>query len=288
MTWVTSPGLHLETSTGDIQSFQEIVIFSCILYKKDTPEWELRFWIFKRMLSQAKCLKLRVVVVDDGTSPEFLAELKEFPNLVVVPGYENTQLNDLPNNMSASRRFAAKKSTEIHRDAKYFMYMVPEKADMIDHDKINWIIRQMRNSNALAAVIGRKNFDSLPDFQRRSEIRGNYRLNQILHNDRKFTPLPEHINLEDQYDFFFGVWVFSRSGLEDFYLPYRGNKWSEDSVPLMKAIREVKDRVIKIIVDFKYPPEQMDFEKNANPQGYRGKRILQYWSIISQARHAIL
>lgn len=89
------------------------------------------------MLSQAKCLKLRVVVVDDGTSPEFLAELKEFPNLVVVPGYENTQLNDLPNNMSASRRFAAKKSTEIHRDAKYFMYMVPEKADMIDHDKIN-------------------------------------------------------------------------------------------------------------------------------------------------------
>ena len=44
----------------------------------------------------------------------------------------------------------------------------------------------------------------------------------------------------------------------------------------MKAIREVKDRVIKIIVDFKYPPEQMDFEKNANPQGYRGKRILQY------------
>ncbi len=70
-----------------------MVLFTCILYKSDTPEWKIRFPLFLEMLRNAKSIGLSVVVVDDssggGTSPDYLEQLREFDNLTIVDKFPN-------------------------------------------------------------------------------------------------------------------------------------------------------------------------------------------------------
>ncbi len=242
--------------------------------------------MFKAFMLRSEQLLLDVVVVDDGSDEDYLEELRQFSHLIIISWSNNTDMRDIRDNrMSASRRFAAREALTRFPDKKYFLYSVPEKSDLIEEKKLSHIVTQMKVWRWVAAVIGRNSLTDLPPFQQLTEARGNYRLSQLLAWDRSLmkTSLGKELPI---YDFFFWVWVFSRSGLEKYYFSYLWNKWSEDSIPLMQAIR-AQEKVSQILIDFQYPSEQMQFEKQWVPKTYERKRASQFRSIVTQARRVI-
>lgn len=266
-----------------------LVIFTCILYRKDFPEWLVRFNLFKEALERAESLWLSVVAVDDGTDSLFIDELRSFQNLHIIPGYTNDDQSDSHNKMSASRRFAAREAMKLFPNKEFLLYTVPEKVDLIKEESLVHIVSEMVKNQAMAAVIGRSDFLTLPIFQRLSEIRGNHRLMQILSGGRDFSKnsLPHSLTPDDFYDFFFWVGILSYEWIKKYYLPHRWDKWSEDSIPLMLAMW-AKEKVLKILIDFSYPSLQTEFEQWEDSVFYKRKRLVQFRSILTQAKREFI
>lgn len=71
----------------------------------------------------------------------------------------------------------------------------------MNRDKLAYIVLQMKVQNLVGAVIGRNTLVDLPIFQQLSEVRGNYRLSQLLSDDRMLDKnFTKDIPI---YDFFF-------------------------------------------------------------------------------------
>ncbi len=259
-------------------NISNMVLFTCILYESDTPEWKIRFPLFLEMLECAKKIGISVVVVDDGTSPDYLGQLKKFDNLTIVEGSENIDTEDLKNGMSASRRFAARSAMTRFPKKTHFLYMAPEKVDMADSWKLLYILWEMISRKVEGTIIWRKNMEDLLVFRARSESIGNRYLEKCI---------PENKRWSVPLDFFFGVGVYTRGLLEKYYLKDRWDKWSEDSLPMIRAIH-AWEKIGDIRVDFSYPPIQMDHEETlSNSEGYKQKRVLQLRAIWHQAALAI-
>ncbi len=175
--------------------------------------------------------------------------------------------------MSASRRFAARSAMTQFPEKTHFLYMVPEKGDMIDSWKLSYILREMMAHKVEGAIIWRKSMENLPAFQARSEAIGNTYLQKCIPENKKWwVPL----------DFFFGVGVYTRRLLEQYYLKDRWNLWSEDSRPMIRAIC-AWENIGDIRVDFSYPPSQMEHEQTpSHSEEYRKKRVWQLRSIWHQ------
>lgn len=174
-----SPDLGLEQS-----KYSDLVAFTSTFYKDDV-EWRVRSEACFEMLDNAQKLDIRVVVWDGGSDWEFIKRLWNYPNITLVHSgkwWENTDLT-----MAGERRFTGSVAMKKYSDASYFLWLEPEKADLISEKSIDAILDPMRNWEADIVVPSRKSKDTLPPQQRAAENRANRRAIDIVETKKMST-----------------------------------------------------------------------------------------------------
>lgn len=223
-----------------------------------------------KMIRKTINSKLKIIIVDGGSSQEFINRLKDL-NVFL--------LNDTGGTMSSSRRKGYTAASRIP-DTQVIAWLEPEKYPLINKSLI--VAAQIILSGKADIVIpSRKKsaFTSLPPLQSHTEQEGNKQIKQILQSNlHKSIP-----NL----DMFFGPKLFANRAdiIGIFTTRYDKllniaidqinlfEKWSNTlTLPVVYAILKGY-RVISKTVDYTHPKEQSKLEtKNLR---FNQKRIMQ-------------
>lgn len=82
--------------------------------------------------------------------------------------------------MNPPRREALKRALNDYPDAKFFLWMEPEKTDLITHENFDRMLTPMRNGSAQLVVPTPKPKDTRPEYMRMIENRANRRINTLI------------------------------------------------------------------------------------------------------------
>ncbi len=150
-----SRGLDREKKEGE--KFSDLVIFTATLYKNDAVS-KLRQELAKKFFANAKNLGIKCVVVDGGSNQEFLDELKGFDNVELIV--------DPKASMGESRREGLQKGIGQF-DAPYYLWVEPEKYDLIKEESLVAMIQGLRDGRADIVVPKRKDLSTMSEFQKK-------------------------------------------------------------------------------------------------------------------------
>lgn len=308
----------------EISKYHDFVAFTSTFYKDDV-EWKVRSEAFFEMIENAQKLGIRVVVGDGWSGSEFIERLQKYSNITyVVSGrwWENPDLT-----MAGERRFTWKKAMEAFPDATNFLWLEPEKAELMKMENIDAILQPLRDGFADMVVPSRKSKETLPPQQRAAENRANRRASHILKRS-SMAPLHDFrsaskYSIEDwiwswvyhtydriykdnhtwvqydsslnvdilktnaQYDLWFGPKAFARKSMDEDFLSYHWAKWDGIITSVLAGKMRWKN-VVDVPVDFSYPPKQTELETDP-VQGlkYQKLRRSQYRYIIKTIRDMV-
>ena len=234
------------------EQFHDLAICTTTLYKDDAIS-HVRQKLALKLLKNAERLGIRCVVVDGGSNPAFLEQVRAMTNVVLI---EDAQLG-----MGESRRVAFKRAFNIPQ-VSYVLWTEPEKDDMVREDNIQKMISSVRQGEADIVVPKRQSMSSMPKFQAWIESRANQKASQ------------------EQWDLWFGPKLFNRAG-GDFFLNYKGDldKWDAVIKPVLNA-RNGGKTVKTVEIDYNYDPSQTEVEED--DRGMKQKRLDQYRSILNE------
>lgn len=221
------------------------------------------------MFSRSLGLGLQIMVVDSGSSIDFVNEIKKLgvPNLTT----------NFSGTFSESRRTGYKIAAAL-ADVKVIVWTEPEKSNLINNSLIE-ACKTIENGTADVVVPRRskKTMESLPPFQKESEELGNKQIREMTNKD---------------LDIFFGPKIFSaRPDVVELFLEkfeYKDDsknnkdsdleKWLNSiSFPIISAL--IKNyKVIDYEIDYVHPKSQTEIEKG-NP-AFDEKRIIQRENLI--------
>ncbi len=212
-----------------------IVIGTTTLYPEGLSEPRVQMAL--KMVRAARELGYRVVVVEDGSSPDVAEALGQAEAEVVARENPGT-------GMGPGRRQALRLAAEAAGVGGVAFWMEPERYPLMPF--IGQICQPIINGEADLVIVGRKSLASYPKAQQMCEVVGNF-------NFQLLTGKP--------WDVYFGPRAF-RSDAVRVFLGYQGeygDKWDSIFVPVMRAMKEGL-RVVEVRVDFIYPPEQKELE----------------------------
>lgn len=281
----------------EVNWFHDLVIFSAILYK-DNLEWQIRSWLCIEMIQKAQQMWIRIVLADGWSDNSILHRIASFSNVVLLHEKDNPEKDDF--SMGDARRYAAREAVAYFPDAKYFMYMAPEKVWIINPNTIERIINPMREGNSTVIVAGRNSKISMPEQQRMVENRTNKRAMQIINDwymksvadfrrelsqGNSSNHLYQDTIPENWYvDFWFGITVWTQETLLKYYMWFSWKKWDADILPAMLA-KKVWVSVWSVWIDFSYPSDQTLLEmRSSERESYNKKRISQYRYIMREVK----
>ena len=304
--------------------YRNFVAFTSTFYKDDV-EWRVRSEAFFEMVNKARILWVNLVVGDGGSGPEFLQRVAQYPNVILFHSWkwgENSETT-----MGGERRFTAQKAMEKYPEAQYFLWLEPEKIDLMKWESIDAILDPLKKWSADIVVPSRKSKATLPPQQRKAENRANVRALDIINNS-KMRSIKDFKNqwvwvwfdfnyavsvYHDPYDWdkesykdwevdtiigktyedakwldlWFGPKAFTKQSLEEDFLTYDGAKWDSIITPVLIARQQWKN-IADVPVDFSYPPEQTQLETDPE-EGikYQKKRLSQYRYIIKTIKKLV-
>ncbi len=306
----------------EISKYHDFVAFTSTSYKDDV-EWKVRSEAFFEMIENAQKLGIRVVVGDGWSGSEFIERLQKYPNITYVASgrwWENSDLT-----MAGERRFTGKKAMEVFPDATNFLWLEPEKAELMKMENIDAILQLLRDGIADIIVPSRKSKSTLPPQQKAAENRANRRSSHIMKNqsmsklqkfrwdntysiddgpwhnfviDRMYKD--NHTWLEDdenlsrdilktnaQYDLWFGPKAFTRKSMNEDFLSYHGAKWDGIITSVLAGKMRWKN-VLDVPVDFSYPKKQTELETDPEQaMKYQKLRRSQYRYIIKTIKKLV-
>lgn len=220
----------------------------------------------------------KFVLVDDGSSQDFIAEAKNLGARVLIQAEKG---------ISPGRRQAFEEASKLP-DSKIICWLEPEKVSVIEDCLPEAILPIIRGEADI--VVPKRNEDSLltyPDYQVKSEKRANSLWNRIL---KKRGLMPQE---SEDLDVWFGPKFFRNDpGILDIFLTrYQlaksGTKlyknvdpedWANSTfLPIITALKEGY-KVKSVTVPYRHPPEQTKLEQGSD--AFREKRSLQFKSII--------
>lgn len=250
-----------------IEEFDDLAIFTTTFYKDDESS-RVRSALAEKFFDHVNGLNIKCIVVDGGSYPEFLENIKKFKNIKIV---SETTLG-----MGESRRKALEVALNLMAEENNpsFLWVEPEKEDLIKEESLGAMIKFLREERADIVVPSRVSKESYPKFQKWIEERANKRAGQLFNkseNDEMF---------ESEVDLWFGPKMFNREGAK-FFLNYKGNldKWDSIIKPVIEAQGAGKN-IVSAPVDFKYPEEQKNYEEGN--EIFDQKRIDQYKQILAE------
>lgn len=247
----------------DENKFNDLFIFTTTLYGQDESS-RVRASLAEEFLKRTEKLNIKCVVVDGGSSAEFLNKIKQLKNIQVViePSL----------GMGESRRKAleAAMSLASATGSPSFLYADPEKEDLIKEESLGAMIKSLREGIADIVVPMRKTMESYPRFQEWIEKRANKRAAKIMNENKA----------EAELDLWFGPKMFNREGAK-YFLEYKGklDKWDSIIKPVADAYKAGK-RIVSAPVDFQYPETQKSHEEMSRV--FKQKRFEQYRKILAE------
>lgn len=281
--------------------YWDFVAFTSTFYRDDI-EWRTRSEACFEMLDNAQKLGIMVMLWDGGSCIAFLERLSKYPNVTIVQSWKWWENSDL--SMGWERRFTGKKAMEIFPDARYFLWLEPEKSDLMKSETIDDLLFPMRSWKVDMVVPSRKSKETLPSQQRAVENRANLRAMDIINNKvllpihvftwRKYgwdDPIISSIVKVDpkqksvyvtpaKYDLWFGPKLFNRLSMEENFLAYDWKKWDAIITPVLIGKQQWKT-ILDIPVDFSYLQTQTQLETDpSEAEKYQKKRITQYGYIM--------
>jgi hypothetical protein len=244
--------------------FKDLVLFTTTMYGVDDVS-KVREVLAERLLKNAEDLGVRSVVVDGGSNPEFLKKLKAFKNV--------TSEVDPSLGMGESRREALKKALELAGPQDNFLWVEPEKSELITKESLSAMIEGLRAGQTDIVVPRRKSMASMPKFQAWIEKRANKRAGELMNED-------EDAPTEESLDLWFGPKMFNREGA-NFFANYKGklDKWDSIIKPVIDAA-EAGKKISSVDVDYSYDPSQSESEEHDRVM--KEKRVTQYKKILGE------
>lgn len=221
------------------------------------------------MFSKTLNLGLQIVIVDGGSSPEFINEIKkiEITNLIT----------DFSGTFSASRRKGYEIASKLP-NIKVIVWTEPEKSNLINNSLIKAC--EIVDSGAADIVIPKRSketMQSLPLFQKNSEELGNKQIQEMTNQD---------------FDIFFGPKIFSARPdvvdlfLEKFEYKYDSKKNKDSdlekwlnaiSFPVISALTK-NYKVVNCEIDYIHPKKQTEIEES-DPV-FDEKRVIQRKNLV--------
>jgi hypothetical protein len=292
--------------------YSDFVAFTSTFYKDDI-EWKVRSEAFFSLLDNAKRMWVQVLVGDGGSGSEFLQRVQSYPNVKLIHSWKWSENIELT--MGGERRYAGKKAMEFFPQAKYFLWLEPEKAELMSEGNIDAIIAPMKSSGVDMVVPSRKSKDTLPPQQKAAENRANRRASDIVEESNmntiyrfrdRYSELimepqdiyriprlyldnnPENFqNTNAPYDLWFWPKAFTRESMESEFLPYHWAKWDSIITPVLQGVIDGK-KVVDVPVDFSYPPDQTRLESDpVEAEKYQRKRRSQYRYVIKTIKDLV-
>lgn len=248
------------------EQFSDLVIFTTTRYGNDEVSLT-RSALAEDFFRRAKEMNIRCVVVDGGSTPEFLKRIEQFDNVKVIV--------DPSLGMGESRRKALQEATQIVADdvkSPNFLWTEPEKNGLITAENLDKMISGLRSDLTDIVVPARKSKDTLPKFQAWIESRANKRA-------MKAAEIPPEA-IERELDLWFGPKMFNRAGAQ-YFLDYKGglDKWDAIIKPVIDAYKDNK-RISAVPVEFFYDESQREQEEGSRE--FKKKRFEQYSQILAE------
>lgn len=247
----------------EVGKFDDLAIFTSTLYKDESSV--VRAALAEKLFENAAELNIKCVTVDGGSSPEFLDKIKKFKNVQIV--------SEPTLGMGESRRKALDVAMSLMpaEENASFLYVDPEKEDLIKEESLEAMIKSLREGRADIVVPARKTMESYPKFQEWIEKRANKKAKKLMGDEKE---------IEEAMDLWFGPKMFNREGAE-YFLKYKGklDKWDSIIKPVADAYKDGK-RIISVPVDFKYPETQKEQEEEN--RAFKKKRFEQYRKILAE------
>jgi len=247
------------------EQFSDLIIFTTTFYGEDKTSL-IRAELAENLFANAKELGISCVVVDGGSTPQFLKKVEQFDNvkLIVEPSL----------GIGESRRHALQEAMQLVPVDKKpnFLWTEPEKSGLVTENNLKAMIEGLRDGKTDIVVPLRKNKDSLPKFQAWIESRANKRA-------KKTAGIPDEL-IEEEIDLWFGPKMFNFAGAE-YFLNYKGklDKWDAIIKPVIDAYND-KKRISIAPVDFTYDQSQRQDEEGS--KDFRRKRVEQYTAILAE------
>ena len=247
------------------EQFSDLIIFTTTFYGEDKTSL-IRAELAENLFANAKELGIRCVVVDGGSTPQFLKKVEQFDNvkLIAEPSL----------GVGESRRHALREAMQlVPADKKpNFLWTEPEKSGLVTENNLKAMIEGLRDGKTDIVVPLRKSKDSLPEFQAWIESRANKRA-------KKTAGIPDEL-IEEEIDLWFGPKMFNFAGAE-YFLNYKGklDKWDAIIKPVIDAYND-KKRISIVPVDFTYDQSQRQDEEGS--KDFRRKRVEQYTAILAE------
>lgn len=303
--------------------YHDFVAFTSTFYKDDV-EWRVRSEAFFEMIENAQKLGIHVVVGDGGSGNDFRERVSTYSNVTLLNSGKWWQNSDLT--MAGERRFSGKKAMELFPNVSYFLWLEPEKAELMKMENIDAILSPLRDETADIVVPSRISKETLPAQQRAAENRANVRALDIVKNSEM-----RNINdfkkqwiwvwfdfnyrvsvYHDPYDWtkesytewwldtiigksyeeakwldlWFGPKAFTRKSMQEDFLSYTWAKW-DGIITSVLAWKQRGKSVLDVPVDFTYPRAQTELESWEEAQKNQEKRRIQYRYIIKTIRDMV-
>ena len=216
-----------------------------------------------KFFNNADQLGVRCVVLDGGSNENFLEEAKKFSNVEIIV--------DSSLGMGEGRR-AALEAAMGENKASFFLWIEPEKDDLINEKDLGKMIADLRENKADIIVPRRESKETMPEFQAWIENRANKKAMEIAGVGRE--------EAKEVWDLWFGPKMFNREGAK-YFLEYKGklDKWDSIIKPVLNAYQDGK-RVSSVDVNYKYDISQKESEEKDREM--KKKRIIQYIKILAE------
>ncbi|TSD02436.1 MAG: hypothetical protein Athens071424_82 [Parcubacteria group bacterium Athens0714_24] len=248
------------------EHFSDLVIFTTTLYGEDKTSL-VRLELAKKLFANAEKLGIKCVVLDNGSSKNFLQEVAKYKNvkLIIQPAF----------GMGEGRRRSLQEAMQmVSPEIKNpnFLWTEPEKDGLITKENLNAMINGLRNGSVDIVVPQRKNKDSYPKFQARIETRANKRAKELGGMSQDFP--------NEEIDLWFGPKMFNLTGAQ-YFLDYKGklDKWDAIIKPVINAYKDGKTIGVTP-VDFTYDQSQRKDEEGNKE--FKKKRFEQYVKILEE------
>lgn len=231
------------------------------------------------MLSEAKKKNFQVVLIDAGSSKDFVKEIIRI-GIKVIPSKNKA--------LSPSRQQGFKLASKI-KGVKVICWLEPEKVSIIK-DSLPQAVLPILNNQADIIIPKRSKtaFSTYPSFQAKIEKIANKKWNKILKKHKLLSTKAEELDIWFGPKFFKNdpklINIFQKS----YQLKDKAKKmdiWSNAIIfPTITALK-LGYKVVSIKTRYEHPKEQTAVEENSGLM--RKKRQLQYKSILLTTEYFI-
>lgn len=253
---------ELNIESKETLEFWDLCVFTSTKYWEDKIS-KIRYPLFLKMIENCKNLWIKVIIADSSTNIDFLDNIDRTKK-------ENIKIIKNDEQLWKKRREALKDGI-LDQNIKYFLWIEPEKYDLIKESSLNDMINELRLWETNIVVPYRKDIDQMPEFFAWIEKRWIKKVKE------------EILKSQEEYDLWFGPKMFDRKWAE-YYINYnkrwdRADLWDSHINPVIEAYKDWL--IIKsVYVDYTYDRSEIDIEWES--KDLKQKRLDQYRSILSE------